>query len=71
MTIEFSGHVHTLSAGASDLDVCVELRVEGIRSLANIKINASHAEVAQYTPGMPVRIQIRPDFPAKIKGNES
>lgn len=63
MTIEFQGHVHSLTSRASDLDVCVELRVEGIRSLQNIKVNASHAEVAHYKPGMPVIIQIRPHTP--------
>jgi hypothetical protein len=43
--------------------VSIELRVEGIRSLKNIVVNASHAEVAHYKPGMPVKVQIRPHFP--------
>lgn len=60
MTIEFDGHVHSISCGATDLDVSVELRVEGIRSLKNITVNASHAEVAHYKAGMPVKILIRP-----------
>lgn len=60
MTIEFDGHVHAISLGASDFDVSIELRVEGIRSLNNITVNASHAEVAHYKVGMPVKIQIRP-----------
>lgn len=60
MTIEFQGFVYSMSTDRSDLDVCVELRVEGIRSLHNIKVNATNAEVAHYKPGMPVTIQIRP-----------
>lgn len=63
MTIEFDGHVHSMSTRASDLDVSIELRVEGIRSLANITVNASSAEAAHYKPGMPVKIQIRPHSP--------
>jgi len=61
MTIEFDGHVHSISRGATDLDVSIDLRVEGIRSLKNIVVNASHAEVAHYKVGMPVKIQIRPN----------
>lgn len=61
MTIEFDGHVHSMSMTATaPLDVSIELRVEGIRSIPNITVNASHAEVAHYKVGMPVKIQIRP-----------
>ena len=64
MTIEFYGHVHSMTARATNLDVSIELRVEGIRSLNNITVNASNAEAAHYKPGMPVKIQIRPHFPS-------
>lgn len=71
MTIEFDGHVHSIGLGATDLDVSIELRVEGIRSLKNIVVNASHAEVAHYKPGMPVKVQIRPHFPVTSKGEQT
>jgi hypothetical protein len=65
VTIEFVGHVYAMSTQASDYDVCIDLRVEGVRSLQNIKVNATKDEAAHYKPGMPVRIQIRPDFAPK------
>ena len=65
MTIEIDGHVCGITTGATDKDVCVELRIEGSRSLQNIKINATHDEVAHYKVGMPVKIQIRPHIAEK------
>jgi hypothetical protein len=63
MTIEIHGFVYAMSKKAKNLDVCLELRVEGIRSLENLFINASDEEVAHYKPGMAIKIQIRPNPP--------
>lgn len=60
MTIEFDGRIHAMSVGATDLDVSLQIRVEGIRCLKDIFINATHAETAHYKVGMPIKIQIRP-----------